>query len=87
MNAFSEAKSLRVAVPQRNMSRWSIDRPVSLFTAGYEIVLEAWETLAGAFAVPLRQLTGDRSLEHLDDHLLNDIGYERRIGPKRELYL
>ena len=85
MNAFSESSTLRVPVRQRNMSRWPIDGLVRLHRIGYEILLEAWETLAGAFAVPLRQPPGDRSLEHLDDHLLNDIGYERRAGPKREL--
>ena len=87
MNAISESTILRVPVRRQTVSRRSIDRPLRLCGAGYEIILEVWETVVGAFALPLLRPPGDRSLEHLDDCLLNDIGYARRAGPKADPYL
>jgi hypothetical protein len=85
MNAFSESRILRIPVRQRYTSRRPLDGLVRSCRAGYEIVLEAWETLADAFAMPLRP-PHDRSLERLDDGLLNDIGYAGRAGSKPDLH-
>lgn len=44
---------------------------------GWNIVVEACETVAGVFATSLRHAPYDQSLGQLDDHLLKDIGYAR----------
>jgi hypothetical protein len=85
MNAISQTRlepiTLRNGVvhsPKGQAGAW--------WRAGCDFAVEAWEALAGVFGMPLRHPPEDRSLDRLDDHLLGDIGYERRKGPRLDSY-
>ena len=84
MNAISQTRLESISLRNR-----IVRLPIGL-AAGWrvacEFTVEAWEAVAGAFGMPLRHPLEERSLDHLNDHLLRDIGFERRNGPKLDSY-
>jgi len=48
---------------------------------GWDLLVEAYETLAGIFAMPIAASHDDPGLDRLNDDLLRDIGCERKSGP------
>lgn len=87
MNAISHTRVQRAPLRGWNVSRRFLDRATRLCRLGLEIAQEAYETVEGVFAVPLRQPPYEKYLDRFDDHLLRDIGYERPKGPKLDVYL
>lgn len=87
MNAISHTRVQRASLRDWSVSGRFLDRATRLCRLGLEIAQEAYETVGGVFAVPLRQLPYEKYLDRLDDHLLRDIGYERPKGPKLDVYL
>jgi hypothetical protein len=62
---------------------WSINLPLAggttrLLRVAGDIAEEVRATVAGIFGMPFRHPLDDKGLERLGDHVLTDIGYERK---------
>lgn len=86
MNAISQSRIQPVPVRRSSAYGGWMTRAARFLRTDYELLLEACETVAGVFAMPLSHPPQDRALDRLDDHLLKDIGYERSKGPGIDCY-